>query len=84
MKYANNYCVAQLDLLIIEGDSPTLLGRHWLSQFPNINWGQLHNINTDHQLNVEALLAKYDNLFKPELGKVEGVTTKLYLKPDVI
>ena len=82
VKYAT--CVAQLDLLIVEGDGPTLLGRNWLSQFPNINWGQLHNINTDHQLNVEALLAKYDNLFKPELGKVEGVAAKFYLKPDVI
>ena len=35
------------------------------------------------QSNLEALLVKYDDLFKPGLGKVEGVAAKLYLKPDV-
>ena len=40
-------------------------------------------VTNSSQCNVEALLAKYDDLFKPGLGKVEGVAAKLYLKPDM-
>ena len=74
--------VAHLDLVIVEGDGPTLMGRNWLSHFPNVNLGQLHTVNADKSPNVEALLAKYDGLFQPGLGKVEGVSAKFYLKPD--
>ena len=71
-----------LELLIVKGDGPTLMGRNWLSQFPDVNWGQLHSVTDSGQCNVEAILAKYNDLFKPGLGKVGGVTAKLYLKPD--
>ena len=56
------------------------MGRNWLFQFPDVNWGQLHSVTYSGQSNI-AILAKYDDLFKPGLGKV-GVTAKLYLKPD--
>ena len=31
-------CAASLELLIIEGEGPTLMDRNWLSHFPNIHW----------------------------------------------
>ena len=65
-----------LELLIVEGDGPTLMGRNWLSQFPDVNWGQLHSVTDSGQSNVEAILAMHDDLFNPGLGKVGGVTAK--------
>ena len=80
VQYANN--VAQLNLIVVDGDGPTLMGRNWLSHFPNVSWGQLHTVQPDNLPDVEALLTKYDGLFQLELGKAEGVSAKFYLKAD--
>ena len=80
VQYANN--VAQLNLIVVDGDGPTLMGRNWLSCFPNVSWGQLHTVHSDNLPDVEALRTKYDGLFLPELVKVEGASAKFYLKAD--
>ena len=40
---------AEVSLLIVDGDGPTLMGRDWLRRFINWDWAELHRVDgTDH------------------------------------
>ena len=64
---------ARLDLLVVAGDGPFLMGRDWLGELiPDL--AILHTSADD---NLQSLLRKYAELFKEELGLVKGLTVKL-------
>ena len=62
----------QLYALIVPGTGPNLLGRDWLSVL-QLNWAKVHRIDDD------MFLEPYKDLFSAGLGKLEGVTAKLYV-----
>ena len=58
------------------------MGRDWLRHF-RLDWAQLHGINTRVQSRKpDEILAEHPNLFKPGLGKIDGLSAKLYVKPS--
>ena len=68
-----------LPLLVIEGDGPTLFGRNWLAEL-RLNWKAIQSIQEEDE--VQSLLAKYSKVFGEYLGKLRGVTAKLYVDPE--
>ena len=61
-----------LDLLVVEGDGPSLMGHDWLSKLkPNLSVFYAGNPGIDK--GVEKLLDRYADLFKEELGRVKGL-----------
>ena len=70
----------QLQLLVVGGDGPSLLGRDWLSKI-KLNWEELHHIDQT-KLTLEAVLDKHSKVFREELGMVREVTAKLHVDPQ--
>ena len=72
---------AQLPLVVVPGDGPSLLGSNWLKPL-NLD---LQTINSVLQTNVptlENLLENYQKLFNDELGKIQPYQAKLKVRPD--
>ena len=70
-----------LELLVVEGSGPSLLGRDWLSKI-QLNWKEIHKIHTK-QTSLEEIHTDHSSLFKDELGSIKGTTAKLHINPDV-
>ena len=70
----------QLQLLVVGGNGPSLLGRDWLSQI-RLNWEELHHIHQP-KLTLAAVLDKHSKVFSEELGMVRDVTAKLHVDPQ--
>ena len=57
---------ARLDLLVVAGDGPSLMGRDWLGELiPDLTI-----LHSSADVNLQSLLRKYSELFKEELGLV--------------
>ena len=73
----------QLQLLVVGGNGPSLLGRDWLSQI-RLNWEELHHIDQP-KLSLAIILDKhskvFSKVFSKELGMVRGVTAKFHIDP---
>ncbi len=74
---------AQLTLIIVKGDGPTLLGRDWLSAI-RLDWPQTSSSK------LQALLSKYEDVFRDELGifkgriEIEAEATPRYCKARTV
>ena len=68
-----------LNLLVVEGDGPSLLGRDWLKQV-KLDWSLIHQIHSSSE--IEKILERYAVLFQDELGCVEGIRTRIVVDPD--
>ena len=84
VKYYEQECT--LPLVVIKADShaPLLFGRSWL-QVIQLDWPQ---ISSQGQYSVQAnvvnaLKAKYSDIFKQELGTVKGIEAALHIKENV-
>lgn len=64
----------QLELLIVPGDGPSLLGRDWLRCL-KLDWTQIHHLNCSDTL--QAVLDRHSNVFDSSLGLVQGTTAKI-------
>ena len=67
-----------LGLVVVGGNGPSLLGRDWLGRL-RLDWcdiRKLHDAST-----LESLLDKHSNLFRTELGVINGVAAKLHVSP---
>ena len=64
-------------LLVLKGNGPNLMGRNWLENIC-LNWASLKRLGKP---NLEEVLDKYDDLFTDDLGKLNGVTAKIYVDP---
>eukprot|EP00731_Ephydatia_muelleri_P020829 Em0013g556a len=70
---------ANLSLLVIGGDGPSLLGRDWIGKFrfPScLNRGIFH---TSSQSALQEILGKHKELFKDELGLLKGTLVKIHV-----
>ena len=74
VKYGDQ--TADLQLVIVEEEGPTLTGRDWLRHL-RLGWAQLNNITTDHRRELNELLHAH---FSSDLGQIKGTTACLYLK----
>ena len=62
-----------LNLLVVDGDGPSLLWRNWLEKV-TIDWSQLHQFRTSNDL--KDILDRYSSLFSDVLGKVDTVRAR--------
>ena len=72
-----NNQVSRLPVLVLKANGPNLMGRNWLENIC-LNWASLKQLGKP---NLEEVLNKYDDLFTDELGKLNGVTAKIYVDP---
>ena len=61
-------------------DLHSCMGHDWLHHF-RLDWAQLNKVESAHSSKLDEMLARHSDLFKPGLGKIEGMEAKLYLKP---
>ena len=72
-----------LDLVVVTGNGPTLLGRNWLLQL-RLDWAAIRRVEPKTQpLGLEPLLAKHSKLFADELGTISPFKAKLRVQPGV-
>ena len=69
-----------LQLLVVAGDGPSLLGRDWLSKI-RLNWAELYHTQQP-TITLQDLLDKHKTVFSSTLGMVRGVTAKLHVDPQ--
>ena len=74
-----------LPLLVVAGTGSSLLGRDWMRKI-RLDWQQLtpRPINKVHQVPLNALqsiLDRHSTIFREELGKVKGVSAKIFIDP---
>ena len=72
----------QLNLLLVAGEGPSLLGRDWLSHI-RLDWSTLNRIQTAATSACQEILDQHKTLFKDELGTVKGTTAKFNIDPQV-
>ena len=64
---------AKLPLLVVGGNGPSLLGCNWLSAI-RLDWKRIFSIRT--QQGLHSILEQYKDVFKSELGTLNGVEAK--------
>ena len=67
----------KLSLQILKGNGPNLFGRNWLKNI-KLNWGSIKKISCV----LDSMLSRHKSLFKDELGTMQGVQAKLFVKPE--
>ena len=73
---------AVITLHVVEGVGANLLGRDWLGVL-KLDWASIRMTSVDSsQKRVEALLHKYQEVFKEALGKMKTFEASLRLKPE--
>ena len=68
----------QLQLLIVPGKGPLLLGRDWL-QHIHLDWPSINLLRTDPNAHLQQVLAKYPTIFRDELGHIREVTATFHV-----
>ena len=68
-----------LPLLVVEGVGASLLGHNWLEKI-QLNWTVIHNMNIDQ---LQAVLDKYTEVFKPGVGTLKDYKTHIFIDPTV-
>ena len=71
--------VAELSILVVEGEGPNLMGRNWISQF-GFTVEKVHNLT--HSNPLKEALQKHSAVFTEELGCMQGVQVKLQVNPQ--
>ncbi|KAL5503444.1 hypothetical protein EMCRGX_G010396 [Ephydatia muelleri] len=65
----------QLDILVVGGKGPSLMGRDWLHKLkPNLS---VCYMGRKGSLSLQGLMDGHGDLFKDELGLIKGVTVKI-------
>ena len=67
-----------LQLHIVAGAEPTLLGRDWLHKL-KLNWPAICHLSSS--LTLESVLDMHNTLFNEELGCVQGMSAKIHVEP---
>ena len=79
VKYKNQ--TRTLSLFVVNTDGPTLLGRDWMRQL-KLDWSMVNQVVMEKKGRLETIMRKYDELFKPAMGTIQGFKAKLTVKAD--
>ena len=82
VKVSYNNQEAELNLLVVSGDGPNLLGRDWLGKI-KLNWTGIYNLQGSGNSSCQQILNKHKALFADELGTVKGTTARFHIQVDV-
>ena len=78
IRVQHNHQDLSLPLLAMDNNGPLLLGRNWLSCV-KIDWPHVNRVASVDQL--QQLLTKYEDLFKPGIGSLKGYSARLAVDP---
>ena len=67
----------QLNLVVIKGNGPTLLGRNWL-QCIHLDWPSIKVLSQIPNRDLPVLFDHYKEVFTDELGTIKQFNAKLY------
>ena len=67
----------KLPLQILKGNGLNLFGRNWLKN-TRLNRGSTKKISCD----LDSVLSRHQSVFKDELGTMQGVRAKFFVKPE--
>ena len=70
-----------LDLLIVQGSGPSLLGRDWLRAI-RLDWSYLKLVRSSPDLKCQQVIDRYPSVFKDELGHISGSSAHFEVDPD--
>ena len=76
VQVTHNGQTTSLPLVITEGSGPALLGRNWLEAL-RLDWTRIFRIGNN--LSLQQILAKHADVFKEELGELQGVTASIHV-----
>ena len=68
---------AQLSLLVVQGEGPSLLGRNWLRVF-RLDWNMIHQLSGGE---LQELVDRHGEVFQAELGTLRGYEAKIHVEP---
>ena len=71
---------AKLQLYVVKGNFPSLLGRSWLKKLI-LDWPAIRMLCRGDS-SLSAILSKHTEVFKEELGSMKGITVKVNIKPE--
>ena len=76
---------AHLPLLVVKGSGPPLFGRNWLESI-QLNWAEIAKVNgiVARPKGLQTLLAKYQDVFREELGQCKEIKAHLHVKPNTM
>ena len=69
---------AQLPLLVVKCQGPTLLGRGWLQRL-QLDWSEIHSIRSNP---LQALLDRHAPVFQEGLGELRDFRAKILVDPN--
>ena len=72
---------AELELVVVAGAGPSLLGRDWLQKI-RLDWQRLNQIQSANAKTLQHLLNQHVEVFKDELGLVEAAPAKIHVDPS--
>ena len=66
----------KLQLLVVKGHGPSLLGRDWLENL-KLDWTQLNRVHAETNLTLDEVLKRHQEVFSEQLGVMKGVKVKI-------
>ena len=73
---------AELELIVVAGEGPSLFGRDWLRVL-RLDWEHLNTIQSAGTETLQPLLKRHAEVFKDELGLVRDAPAKIHVDPSV-
>ena len=75
--------VTSLDMLVVPGDGPSLLGRDWLAEL-DIKWSSVNNVSAPSSVPLEQLLQKYPSVFNDDYTEVTHATAHIRVPDNAV
>ena len=72
---------AQDDVYIVDSTGPPLFGRTWLRKL-QLDWKEIHSVTASPKERLDKLKERYTEIFKTDLGCLQGVYGSLSLCKD--
>ena len=82
VKVSYNNQEAELNLLVVSGNGPNLLGRDLIGKI-KLDWSGIYNLQGSGNSSCQQILNKHKALFADELGTVKGTTSRFHIQADV-
>ena len=70
---------AQLSLLVVKGEGPSLIGRDWLGKL-RLDWQSIHHVYSN---SLQEVLQQHPNVFREGLGTLKGHEIAISVDPNV-
>ena len=68
---------AKLNLVIVDGTGPSLLGRDWLHHI-RLDWFQFHKVDAELNTRVGQIMSKHAALFEPGFGGTKAKAEPMF------